>query len=356
MSCCRIHTHEKTCYPSDRRKNAGVTHSIISNAHSTEKKIVKRTYVCNCCGPHCAKTLKWVKNLCNSLEFATMIRKDKAFRIQFYQSGTLLISSLVAASQSACQKKCCFFFFSQAVNEAEDTVIQYFWTRLVFINYDPAPSACLLLLCEVQSLAIGVTESRDFLDPRRKKRHKKGSPRVLRQHGWEQGLNQRRRRRRRGRRRREERGGVTRFTYRLSPFFFYLKASWKTESPFRQGNTWWTLSDGTIWREPGFDSSHKTDWLHPLSTWSTWQKHTTANQSSQESSWVWALLIILFSPRARNQFVSFSIPPSFSYHSGRMARGTVWEVVMKTISSKNQWGLDSALKNAERVIPALLLL
>ena len=221
MSCCRIHTHEKTCYPSGRRKKAGVTHSTISNALRTEKKIVKRTYGCNCCGPHCAKTLKWVKNLCNSLEFATMIRKDKAFRIQFYQSGTLLISSLVAASQSACQKKCWFFFFSQAVNEAEDTVIQYFWTRLVFINYDPAPSACLLLLCEVQSLAIGVTESRDFLDPRRKKRHKKGSPRVLRQHGWEQGLNQRRRRRRRGRRRRKERGGVTRFTYRLSPFFFF---------------------------------------------------------------------------------------------------------------------------------------
>lgn len=197
-----------------------------------------------------------------------------------------------------------------------------------------------------------MTESGDLVDPRQKKRHKKGSSRVLRQHGWKQGLSQRRRRRRR-----KERRGVTRFTFRLSLFiFFYLKASWKTERPIREGNTWWTLSDGTIWREPGFDSSHKTDWLHPLSTWSTWQKHTTANQSSQESSWVWALLIILFSPWARNQFVSFSIPPSFSYHSGRIAWGTVWEAEMKTISSKNQWGLDSALKNAERVIPALLLL
>lgn len=75
---------------------------------------------------------------------------------------------------------------------------------------------------------------------------------------------------------------------------FYLQATRKRENPIRQHNTWRPLSDGTIWCESGFDSSRNTDWLRPLSTGSSWQKQSTANQSSRESSRVWALLIILF--------------------------------------------------------------
>ena len=82
--------------------------------------------------------------------------------------------------------------------------------------------------------------------------------------------------------------------FRLSSVFFDLKASWKTERAARQRNTWRTVSDGTIWCESGFDSSHKTDWSHPSSAGLSWQRHSAANQSSYESSWVWALLIIIF--------------------------------------------------------------
>lgn len=81
--------------------------------------------------------------------------------------------------------------------------------------------------------------------------------------------------------------------FSLSFVFFELKTSWIAVRPARQSNTWWTLSDGTIWCKSGFDSSHKIDWWHPASTGSSWQKNSTANQSSHESSWVWAWLIII---------------------------------------------------------------
>lgn len=55
MSQGGIHTHEKNMLPKWPKKK-GLTHSIISNAHSTEKEFGKRTDVCKCCGPH--KTLK----------------------------------------------------------------------------------------------------------------------------------------------------------------------------------------------------------------------------------------------------------------------------------------------------------
>lgn len=76
-------------------------------------------------------------------------------------------------------------------------------------------------------------------------------------------------------------------------FFFNLNVSWKPEEPIRLYNTWQLLSDRTIWCKSGFDSGHNTDWLHPLNTGSLWQKQSTANQSSCESSQVGALLIIL---------------------------------------------------------------
>ena len=95
--------------------------------------------------------------------------------------------------------------------------------------------------------------------------------------------------------------------------YFDPKTFVKTERPIRQRNTWrGGLSDWTIWCESGFDSGHKTDWLRSLSAGSSWQRNTMANQSSHQSSRVWALLIII-PPRARNQFVLFSIRPSLLY-------------------------------------------